>query len=185
MGKHNTKKYDIVREVLKSTPVESKDGKTFRQRCIEVLVSEHGFPVNGASTYFSTIAAEMGLTSSKSNRSRSTTSSIAVSYTARESAGEMDVTSLSRVPMNMEIYSMVTCDSRKVAIDVRCFNDKSECLDMCNRLNKHFVRGWQKVGSYLNVVYSAGNVINVIKQAMEAESESSDEDVFDPDLCEV
>jgi len=184
MGKHNTKKYDIVRQVLKSTPVESKDGKTFRQRCIEILVSEHGFPVNGASTYFSTIAAEMGLSSSKGNRSHST-SNIAISYTARESAGEMDVTNLNRVPMNMEIYSMVTCDSRKVAIDVRCFNDKSECLEMCNRLNKHFVRGWQKVGSYLNVVYNAGNVIDVIKQAVEAESDTSDDEVLDPNLCEA
>lgn len=180
MGKHNTPKYDIVRKVLRETPVESSTGGTFRQRCIDILVNVYKFPKNGASTYFSTIAAEMGLTTSRASRSTNTNKPLS----ARESAGEMDLSGLTRVPMNLEIFSMVTCDSRRVAIDVRCFNDKQECLDMCNKLNKHFVRGLQRVGALLNVVHEPGKTLKTIALAQAAEMALDDEEVdYDEDFA--
>lgn len=178
MSKHNTPKYDIVRKVLKETPVESSSGGTFRQRCIDTLVNVYKFPKNGASTYFSTIAAEMGLTSSRGNRS----SSIDRPFTAKECASEIDLSGLVRVPMNLEIYSMVTCDARRVAIDVRCFNDKQQCLDMCNKLNKHFVRGLQRVGAFLNVIDEPGKTRRMLAQAQAAEMANEDDDDVDLDV---
>ena len=155
MAQFTSQKYQDVRLVIETTSKQDSNntGKTFRQRCIERIINELGLTKNGAQTYYNNMAAHMGIATTKE---RGTTVRIA---SARDCVGEMDVSQLRRVPSNVDVYSMVTVDSDRIAVDVRCFNDKTTCLEMCNKMNKHFVRGWQIRGARLNKVRGIGDAI--------------------------
>lgn len=150
MSTLNSAKYQAVQKIIETTPqVDESSTKTFRQRCIDRIIAEVGMTIHGASTYFTNKSQQLGVGSTKTSSPRST---IVEQPSARDMLGEIDIDNLPINARNTQVYSMVTVDKNKIAIDVRCFNDKAQCLEMCNKLNKHFVMGCQQRGSRLNVL---------------------------------
>lgn len=150
MSTLNSAKYQHVQKIIETTPqVDETSTKTFRQRCIDRIITEVGMTIHGASTYFTNKSQQLGVGSTKTSSPRST---VVEQPSARDMLGEIDIDNLPINARNTQVYSMVTVDKNKIAIDVRCFNDKAQCLDMCNKLNKHFVMGCQQRGSRLNVL---------------------------------
>lgn len=150
MSTLNSAKYQHVQKIIETTPqVDETSTKTFRQRCIDRIIAEVGMTIHGASTYFTNKSQQLGVGSTKTSSPRST---VVEQPSARDMLGEIDIDNLPINARNTQVYSMVTVDKNKIAIDVRCFNDKAQCLDMCNKLNKHFVKGCQQRGSRLNVL---------------------------------
>ena len=147
-AKFASQKYQSVRDIIEKEPKESTDGKTFRQRCITRIIDEVGMTIHGASTYYSNMAAHLGITAERTT----TKSSSSKIVSAKDMLGECDTDNLPLNVRNMELYSMVTVDKNRIAIDVRCFSDKAACLDKCNALEKHFVKGHQKRGSKLGML---------------------------------
>ncbi len=147
-AKFASQKYQSVRDIIEKEPKESTDGKTFRQRCIARIIDEVGMTIHGASTYYSNMAAHLGITAERTT----TKSSSSKIVSAKDMLGECDTDNLPLNVRNMELYSMVTVDKNRIAIDVRCFSDKAACLDKCNALEKHFVKGHQKRGSKLGML---------------------------------
>lgn len=147
-AKFASQKYQSVRVIIENEPKESTDGKTFRQRCIARIIDEVGMTIHGASTYYSNMAAHLGITAERTT----TKSSSSKIVSAKDMLGECDTDNLPLNVRNMELYSMVTVDKNRIAIDVRCFSDKAACLDKCNALEKHFVKGHQKRGSKLGML---------------------------------
>lgn len=159
MSTLNSAKYQQVQKIIESTPqVDETSTKTFRQRCIDRIIAEVGMTIHGASTYFTNKSQQLGISSTKSSTPRST---VVEQPSARDMLGEIDIDNLPINARNTQVYSMVTVDKNKIAIDVRCFNDKAYCLDMCNKLNKHFVMGCQQRGSRLNVLRSERKIEDV------------------------
>lgn len=153
MSTLNSARYQAVQKIIETTPqVDETSTKTFRQRCIDRIINEVGMTIHGASTYFTNKSQQMGVSSTKTTTTTNTTRSVVEQPSARDMLGEIDIDNLPINARNTQVYSMVTIDKNKIAIDVRCFNDKAQCLDMCNKLNKHFVMGCQQRGSRLNVL---------------------------------
>lgn len=143
-------KYQAVRNIIQQeqqTPTVTSEGKTFRQTCIQRIQDEVGMSVHGASTYYSNMAAHLGITTERTVKTPSTGL-----VNAKDLLGEMDTDNIPANVRNTELYSMVTVDKNRIAIDVRCFSDKSVCLDKCNSLEKHFIKGHQKRGCKLGTL---------------------------------
>lgn len=148
-AKFASQKYQDVRKVIEREPKESTDGKTFRQRCIARIIAEVGMTDHGASTYYSNMAAHLGITAERASKAAASSTKI---VSAKDLLGEVDTENLPDNVRNMELYSMVTVDKNRIAIDVRCFSDKAACLDKCNTLEKHFIKGHQKRGCKLGTL---------------------------------
>lgn len=147
-AKFASQKYQEVRKVIESEPKDTIDGKTFRQRCIARIITEVGMTDHGASTYYSNMAAHLGITAERTSKASSSSKIVS----AKDLLGEVDTENLPDNVRNMELYSMVTVDKNRIAIDVRCFSDKAACLDKCNTLEKHFIKGHQKRGCKLGTL---------------------------------
>ena len=135
MSQFTSAKYKACIQVLnEERDVESV--KSLRQRCIERFVAECGCTKNGASTYFANLtAAERGVVH------KTATKVVKAVKSVMEPKGLEDA----------QMYSAVTVDVNKIAIDSRTFTDKAECLDYCGDY-KHFVVGIQKIGAKVGEV---------------------------------
>ena len=130
MSNFNSPKYQAVRAIIEQEQQRSGDG-SIRQRCIARIQTEIGMSNAGASTYFSNMHKAMG-----------------------GAVRQVTPVAVSTETTNEPVFSMVTVDAAKRAIDVKCFIDKAKCLDKCNELNKHFVMGHQKRGAPLGTLVS-------------------------------
>ena len=130
MSNFNSQKYQAVRAIIEQEQQKTSD-VTIRQRCIARIKAEVGMSDAGASTYFSNMHKAMG-------------------GTVRPVVPVAVSTETTKEP----VFSMVTVDAAKRAIDVRCFTDKNACLEKCNELNKHFIIGHQKRGAPLGTFVS-------------------------------
>lgn len=108
---------------------------TMRKRCMDRIMAEIGMTYNGSSTYYSNAKKKI-----HPNEVASRVAKV-MAKVEGNSGGD-----------SQEIYSMVTVDAYKKAVDVKCFESKQSCLEECNRLNKHFVKGLQKRGEKLGVI---------------------------------
>lgn len=150
-------KYQATGKIILEEPETSPCGKSRRQRCISRIESELGMSFHGASTYFSNMAKHLKIGSPRGASSAAVVRTIEKVVSAGDLACELDPNLLPVRTRNTEVYSMVTVDSAKVAIDVRCFNDKQTCLDKCNATNKCFIKGHQKKGARLGVLRTTAN----------------------------
>lgn len=143
--KFNSVKYQAVRKVIESEPKECPSCIKFRIRCIARIVTECGMTEHGASTYYQNMAKHLGIVSDRSASAPKQDKVIR----AKDFLDEIDEANIPVNARNIDVYSMVTVDSNRIAIDVRCFTDKAACLEKCNNFNKHFISGHQQRGARL------------------------------------
>ncbi len=128
-------KNDLVEAIYKEEFAKDSDMKTMRKRVMDRVVADKIGSTALASTYFSNAKK-------KFNPDDVATKAVKV-ISAIEKLVKGD---------SNEVYSMVTVDKHKIAVDVKCFENKDTCLEECNKLNKHFVKGLQKRGKPLNTI---------------------------------
>ena len=128
---NEVKKSDLVEAIYIAEKAVGDD--KLRGRCIARIVAELGMTDKGASTYFSNAKNKVeGLTPGTK------TVKVLARFDEKEASDE--------------VFSMVTLDAQKKAVDVKCFISKQSCLEECNEKNKHFVRGLQKMGAKLGIL---------------------------------
>lgn len=126
MSSFNSPKYKRCAEIIEEEVSKGGDTSTLRRQCIERFMTDPMLMMSkaGASTYYSNLH--------KSNK-------VSVPVPMRE----RQIYDKDAFEHDHQMYSMVTVDRAKRAIDVQVFMDKVQCLDKCNKLNKHFIMGVQ------------------------------------------
>lgn len=125
-------------EVIYTEEKAKANDNTLRSRGIARIVAELGMTPAGASTYFS----------NAKNKVEGLTPGEKVVKAAVKMLSKIDA----KGTESDEVFSMVTLDAHKKAVDVKCFISKQSCLEECNAKNKHFVRGLQKLGAKLGTL---------------------------------
>lgn len=135
MSQFNSAKYKACALII-AEEREVESVVSLRKRCIARFVEDGLCTPAGASTYFANLtAADRGVV-------HKVVSTVKKVSTVVEPKGLGD---------DVEMFSAVTVDANKIAIDVRTFLDKDDCVKYCGDY-KHFVKGIQKVGAKVGVL---------------------------------
>lgn len=135
MSQFNSAKYKACALII-AEEREVESVVSLRKRCIARFVEDGLCTPAGASTYFANLTAgERGVVHKVVGAVKKVASVV-------EPKGLGD---------DVEMFSAVTAGADNIAIDVRTFTDKNDCVEYCGNY-KHFVRGIQKLGAKVGVL---------------------------------
>lgn len=133
MSSFNSPKYVLCATIIEEEVAKGGDMSTLRKRCIERFQAEINMSKAGASTYYSNL-----------HKAKKVEVPVAIR--------ERQVYDKDAFDQSIDSFSMVTVDKAKRAVDVKVFVDKQKCLDECNKLNRHFIRGIQIIDAPLGTI---------------------------------
>lgn len=133
MSSFNSPKYVQCAKIIEDEVAKGGDVATLRKRCIDRFQIEIGMTKAGASTYYSNL-----------HKAQKVEVPIAIRERAAYDKESFD--------QGADMYSMVTVDKARRAVDIKVFEDKQKCLDECNKFNRHFIKGIQVIDAPLGTV---------------------------------
>lgn len=135
MSQFNSAKYKACALII-AEEREVESVVSLRKRCIARFVEDGLCTTAGASTYFANLTAgERGVVHK-------------VVGAVKKVAAVVEPKGLGD---DVEMFSAVTAGADRIAIDVKMFTDKDDCVKYCGDY-KHFVKGIQKMGAKVGVL---------------------------------